>query len=244
MNPIKSVFQTSSDWADQANVSHDSFATIGSTNDHAKSLSLDIDFFDQPKLVLANVQTQGRGRGDNQWISVAEDMALYSSWVFDVRKAPQPITSPLIGLATFEALKKTWPEVSFALKAPNDIYVHDKKLCGLLIELVNKGEHHRLIIGLGINVLKHPQQISESTHLLEHLDDFLTVEQWHTFLDQLIKNYKYQLRLITASELEKADRVMLKKALSACPLYTDKIQDVSPAGDLIFDNHVQSWHDL
>ncbi|MEZ4873486.1 MAG: hypothetical protein R2827_14850 [Bdellovibrionales bacterium] len=244
MRPIKSVFQCSGDWADRENISHDSFATIGSTNDHAKSISLSADFYDQPKIILANEQTHGRGRGSHHWVSAPVNSALFSSWIFDLHKPPQPITSPLIGLATYEALKKTWPDIRFSIKAPNDIYVGSKKLSGLLIETIQKGTHHRLIVGLGMNVLENPEGVNEATHLLEHMNSFLLVDQWESFLNELNKNFKNQLKLIILPELEMADRILLKKALSACPLYTSPLKEVSPNGDLIFDNGTQSWHDL
>tara|TARA_B100000749_G_scaffold280887_1_gene279905 strand:- start:150571 stop:151305 length:735 start_codon:yes stop_codon:yes gene_type:complete len=244
LNPLKSVFLSTGDWADQENISHDSFETIGSTNDQSKTLSLDIDFYRSPKLILANHQTHGRGRSKNQWVSPAPNSALFCSWTFDLHKPPQPITPPLIGLSVFDSLKKVWPNVAFSIKAPNDIYIKNKKVAGILIESIQKGDHHRLVIGIGLNVLSAPKELTDSTCLLENLTEFLTVDLWNQFLDELYKNLRRYVKLSTDSELDTADRMMIKKALSACPYYSNEIMDISPKGDIIFEDKTIPWQDL
>jgi hypothetical protein len=82
------------------------------------------------------------------------------------------VLAPLVGLALYEAAHKTWPDVAFNLKAPNDLYVHDKKIAGILIEAVlggPSGRDIRVVVGLGFNVLSAPSEISHATCLKAHL---------------------------------------------------------------------------
>ena len=71
----------------------------------------------------------------------------------------QPTLSPLVGLALYKACSGTWPFLNWNLKAPNDLYISNKKVAGLLIETVTQGDDIRLLVGLGLNVLATPDQV-------------------------------------------------------------------------------------
>ena len=43
-----------------------------------------------------------------------------------------------------------------SIKWPNDIFVNKKKICGILQELITLKRKKFLIIGIGINVMSHP----------------------------------------------------------------------------------------
>jgi BirA family biotin operon repressor/biotin-[acetyl-CoA-carboxylase] ligase len=79
---------------------------------------------------------------------------------------------PLVGMKTnlgiVMALKKLDAELNPKIKWPNDIYLQDKKLCGILIENAiagNKVQH--IIIGIGINVNERqfPQDLPKATSI-------------------------------------------------------------------------------
>lgn len=139
--------------------------SIDSTNTFAKNLpfpanknSTDADVTSETHLVVANFQTQGKGRGTHHWDS-SPDSNFLSSWCTQIPNdvVLNPVFSCRVGLALYRALQSTWPWVDFNLKAPNDIYIHDKKLAGLLIELT-QSENVKIIVGLGLNVLQAPSQ--------------------------------------------------------------------------------------
>ena len=119
--------------------------TIDSTNEFLKNKS-DIEQWDT---VIAEIQTNGKGRRGNTWIS-PKGAALFSfALKEDKLLTPKDYSLlPLIaGRAMVEGLKNI-EDLDYKFKWPNDIYLNDKKLSGILIEKID-GFY---IIGMGINV--------------------------------------------------------------------------------------------
>jgi BirA family biotin operon repressor/biotin-[acetyl-CoA-carboxylase] ligase len=107
-----------------------------------------------PLLIVAEHQTAGRGRGSNPWWSEAG--ALTFSLLIDCPPAladPQRLSlaSLAVGVAVCEAIQKLSPELDAGLKWPNDVFVSDRKLAGILIETVTR-PNRMLVIGIGMNV--------------------------------------------------------------------------------------------
>ena len=104
-------------------------------------------------VLVADYQTAGRGQGTNSWES-ERGQNLTCSLGFSpdgVKASRQYILSMAIAVALTETLAGLPHPVS--IKWPNDIYVGDKKICGILIENMLKGEHIRhCIIGIGLNI--------------------------------------------------------------------------------------------
>ncbi|TDJ17860.1 MAG: bifunctional biotin--[acetyl-CoA-carboxylase] ligase/biotin operon repressor BirA [Gammaproteobacteria bacterium] len=103
-------------------------------------------------VILAEYQTQGRGRRGNSWISpFGSGISLSIAWHFE-----QPVESlTCLSLAAGSAVIRVLTTMGFdgvGLKWPNDIFFQEKKLGGLLIEM--KGETAGpcdVVIGLGLN---------------------------------------------------------------------------------------------
>lgn len=129
-------------------------AEIGSTNDRALEL-LKADLpLKLPLLIWGLKQTSGRGRGANRWWS--NEGALTFSIIVDARsqQLPQerwPLVSLTTGLAVSAALQELIPHAELGLKWPNDIFLHDRKVCGILVE-IPQIQSGKLVIGIGINV--------------------------------------------------------------------------------------------
>ena len=122
------------------------FNEIDSTNNYMKE---NISSFENYDIVSAKVQTSGRGRRGNTWLS-PEGMALFSFLLkpekeFSIIEATKlPL---LAGISTLSALKKI-KDGDYSFKWTNDVFLSGKKLCGILIERVK--DH--FVIGIGINV--------------------------------------------------------------------------------------------
>ncbi|QEG00760.1 Bifunctional ligase/repressor BirA [Stieleria maiorica] len=124
--------------------------TIDSTNRRALEIARG-GSLDGPLLVLAESQTDGRGRGTNRWW--ARPGALTFTLLID-SNLPQrrfPQASLTVGLAVCEAIEEVHQRSDMQLKWPNDVYCRQRKLSGILIELPlsNPG---LLAIGIGINI--------------------------------------------------------------------------------------------
>jgi BirA family biotin operon repressor/biotin-[acetyl-CoA-carboxylase] ligase len=124
---------------------------VESTSDWALRLVAD-DSRPFPLLVLTGRQTSGRGRGSNRWFS--SDGALTFSLVVDGRTCPPEHWSLLAlatGLGVCEALEDLFLAGLFAVKWPNDVYLGQQKICGILVEAPSQSER-RAVIGIGVNV--------------------------------------------------------------------------------------------
>lgn len=125
------------------------FDTVGSTNDVAKELCKD----GRQHLVVANAQTNGRGRQGKSFFS-PEGSGLYFSLTVNTDKPDFSFTGVTCAAAVactraIEKLTALRPQIKWV----NDIYVDNKKVCGILVQAVTEnGRITRLIIGIGVNV--------------------------------------------------------------------------------------------
>ena len=124
-------------------------AVLDSTNTHAIS-RLD-EGVQSPFVIVADEQTGGRGRSGNNWWSPRG--ALLFTLVVDRPDALDelPPYSLAVGLAVREALQSVSADVSIKVKWPNDVYLEDRKVCGILVE-VPSNHRDRLVVGIGVNV--------------------------------------------------------------------------------------------
>lgn len=99
------------------------------------------------------IQSAGRGQRGNTWESEDGKNAIFSFLLKQpaVAADKQFYISEAASLAVIDALKSYAD--GFTIKWPNDIYYHDKKIAGMLIEnsLMGDGINHS-IIGIGVNV--------------------------------------------------------------------------------------------
>ncbi|MBK5377038.1 bifunctional biotin--[acetyl-CoA-carboxylase] ligase/biotin operon repressor BirA [Pseudomonas sp. TH08] len=127
------------------------FDTIDSTN--AEALRAIGRGQSAPFLVVAERQTSGRGRRGRKWVSpFAEN--LYYSLVLRIDGGMRQLEglSLVVGLAVMRALRKSGVDGA-GLKWPNDVLVGDKKIAGILLELVgDPADVCHVVLGIGINV--------------------------------------------------------------------------------------------
>ncbi|MBF8758351.1 bifunctional biotin--[acetyl-CoA-carboxylase] ligase/biotin operon repressor BirA [Pseudomonas guariconensis] len=125
--------------------------TIDSTN--AEALRCIAEGEVAPFLVLAEQQTAGRGRRGRQWVSpFAEN--LYYSLVLRVEGGMRQLEglSLVVGLAVMRTLQ-AFGLSGVGLKWPNDLLVGERKIAGILLELVgDPADVCHVVLGIGINV--------------------------------------------------------------------------------------------
>lgn len=122
-----------------------------STNNVAKSLLLQGG--DSMSLVTTDYQTAGRGQRGNTWESERGKNLLFTLVLHpdSLPATQQFIICELISVALCEVLSCYTDGIR--IKWPNDIYCHNHKLCGILIEHDIEGcRISRTIVGVGVNV--------------------------------------------------------------------------------------------
>lgn len=127
------------------------FDSIGSTNDEA--LAWATEGAKDLSIVVADEQTQGRGRLNRRWFT-PKGSALAFSLI--LRPPLRPHLSRTVGLAALSIAESCLKHgLSPQIKWPNDILLNGKKTAGILVESVWSGEDvDSLVVGMGINVYK------------------------------------------------------------------------------------------
>ncbi|WP_338628477.1 bifunctional biotin--[acetyl-CoA-carboxylase] ligase/biotin operon repressor BirA [Yersinia intermedia] len=102
---------------------------------------------------VAEYQHAGRGRRGRQWVSpFGTNLYLSMFWRLEQGPAAAMGLSLVVGIVMVEVLRKLGAE-QVRVKWPNDLYLNDKKLAGILVELTGKtGDAAQLVIGAGINL--------------------------------------------------------------------------------------------
>lgn len=134
---------------------------VVSTNNYANQLVLSKAAVGGT-VVLAQHQKNGRGQQGNSWESTPGKNLLASVILFPtfLSAAKQFYLSKIASLALVDFLKTETNNVS--IKWPNDIYIGDKKISGILIENSIKGQNlASTIIGIGLN-LKQEKFVSDA----------------------------------------------------------------------------------
>ena len=162
------------------------FDEIDSTNNYMKE---NFSKFENYDIIAAKNQTSGRGRRGNTWSS-SEGMALFSFLLKTENKLDilEYTKLPLIaGISTLVALKKI-KDGAYNFKWTNDVFLDNKKLCGILIEKVEEN----FIIGIGINVRNiipdELQKIAISMNSDHDIDDLIlkVVEEFSNYYKKFI----------------------------------------------------------
>lgn len=120
--------------------------TIDSTNRYLKALPASSSI----EICCAEEQTQGRGRFGREWHSpFGENIYFSGRWHLNTDLSRLSSLSLLIGLAVLATLYKFKITQTILLKWPNDLIWEEKKLGGILVELIDQTS---VVIGIGLNI--------------------------------------------------------------------------------------------
>ena len=130
------------------------FDNLPSTNDFAKEL-INSNSFTNGSTIIANEQTSGRGRFARTFFSPA-DTGIYFSAILKKQLPIKDVSLITIisAVAVCKAIKKL-TKLEPKIKWINDIYLNDKKICGILVENVSDNTNLKskgIVIGIGINI--------------------------------------------------------------------------------------------
>ncbi len=179
-----------------------SYAELESTNDEAHRLAE--AGAGHGEVVVADLQTKGRGRRGRRWVAPA-GKALTLSVI--LRPSIPPARAPELTLAAAVAVCEAAREMGAhpaRIKWPNDVEVRGKKLAGLLTEMLAETERVRhVVLGLGLNVSltahDFPDDLRQNAtslliekgeriprplvaaQVLEHLEEWLTMHETEGF---------------------------------------------------------------
>ena len=143
------------------------FDSLGSTNTEAASWAMQGS--PEGLCIVADEQTAGRGRLDRRWVS-PKGAGLYCSIVLrpHIAQRSLPLLTLMASLAVRDALKEVC-ELDTDIKWPNDVLAAERKVCGILLEVVETTLGRAVIVGIGINLSEEsfPVELRETATSVE-----------------------------------------------------------------------------
>jgi BirA family biotin operon repressor/biotin-[acetyl-CoA-carboxylase] ligase len=171
------------------------FDSLGSTNTEAASWAM--QGAPEGLCIVAAEQTAGRGRLERHWVS-PKNAGLYFSII--LRPRLEQKTLPLITLMSSLAVRDALSEacgLETDIKWPNDVLANDRKLCGILAEIVETSIGRAVVTGIGINLAagSFPPEVQATATSVEESTGRLPDPQ--VVLESLIKalGQRYSLLL-------------------------------------------------
>ncbi len=108
-----------------------------------------------PRALLCEGQWAGRGRRGRHWSSPF-GRHLYLSLSWPVAALPEQGSVALVAALSVHQVLHSLGIPGLGVKWPNDLWVNERKLAGILVEAIPQMGQPRLIIGLGLNVHADP----------------------------------------------------------------------------------------
>ena len=141
---------------------------VKSTNTVAKFLAM--NGAENGSVVLSEKQTDARGRSGKAWASPIGGIWLSIIVKPKVDYSKLPLITIATGVAVAKAIERTGIK-NAEIKWPNDILIHDKKVCGILTEAVTQfNTIDSVIIGVGIDanidIDDFPEELQDGTTTL------------------------------------------------------------------------------
>jgi len=184
--------------------------------------------------IIANKQTDGKGRTGKVWISPEGNLhvSLIINQVTDINKLTE--FTFIAALAVGNTLLSLKSDLHLQYKWPNDVLIDNKKISGILLE--KKINSNWLVIGIGINITCAP--LPETTCISDYSNPMLNTN----LLKELIINFNRLRKQWLLCGFYDIQKMWLKRAFKlneqvsirlADQLYTGTFTDIDKYGRLI-----------
>ena len=165
-----------------------------STNDRmqerSKKMSID------GHIMMAEVQTAGRGRRGRKWESpFGKTVALTLGVSMDMPASAVSCLSLVVGVAVADALSAVGV-AGVRLKWPNDVLIDGGKVGGILTELVDATQPVEVVIGIGINVGSAASIRDVVDYPISDVCDYVNGPVRNRLVAELINHVLLQCRLL------------------------------------------------
>lgn len=145
-------------------------------------------------VIITDYQTAGKGTNTNTWESEKGKNLTFSLILYPALAADQQfILNKAVALGIYDFLRAELPGHKVSIKWPNDLYIDDKKACGILIHnSVTGNKLEYMVVGIGLNVNQthftssapNPVSIKMVTGTEYNLDEIL-----HKLLHSIFERY-------------------------------------------------------
>ncbi len=207
---------------------------VDSTNNYIKQ---NLDKLDNYTLVTAKHQTRGKGRITRSWYDDRNSLTS-SMLIKDVKGDPKHL-SLIASYAVFRALKEL--DLDVKIKWPNDIFLSDKKLCGILIETVITDKIDAVIgFGINTNTKAFPESIIATSIYLEKGIEIDNLKLSKRVCELIVEGYE-KIDFKDIIKLNKDNAYLMNKRVRL-NYYGDGIEgvvkDLDENGNIIIDTGI------
>jgi BirA family biotin operon repressor/biotin-[acetyl-CoA-carboxylase] ligase len=169
------------------------YKNINSTSEEAKDIA--VRGCEPWTVVVADEQESGHGRKGEAWFSPAG--GLYFSIVLPRSDIADLQTLTILAAFVVAKTIKENFDLEPMIKLPNDVFINNKKVCGILTENMISGEVKQSIIGIGVNT-----NIDEFSQDLKDIATSIKIETRkevnnEEILEKIISGLKDQLKIIS-----------------------------------------------
>jgi len=232
---------------------------IASTNEYAQKLLINHDKIAEGTVIWAADQQLGRGQRGNSWESQPGKNLTFSVILYPkfLKVEEQIMISKSVSLGICDFVNSLLPanmtEKEYVkIKWPNDIYVSDKKICGILIEnSINSNQIASSIVGIGLNInqVQFSTELPNPTSLKLETGNDHNLEQCLSDLCSHIENRYLKTRLGNTEEINSHYLENLYKFgewynyIIGNKQVTAKINGVSKSGKLVLEKEGGGEHE-
>ncbi len=195
-------------------------------------------------VVVADFQTAGRGQKGNSWESERGKNLMFSVILYPhfLPANRQFLISQITALSVKETLDEYVDGI--AVKWPNDIYWHDRKICGMLIENDLSGKELRFsVLGIGININQrefrsnapNPVSLAQIIGLEYDRDEILNkfLKRLHERYHDLLRGHEDDIREDYRNALYRSDGFYMYRDSGGA--FEARIKEVETTGHLLLE---------
>ncbi|MFA5418708.1 MAG: biotin--[acetyl-CoA-carboxylase] ligase [Bacteroidales bacterium] len=230
-------------------------SVVTSTNDEALS-RIDSHQAHEGEMVCAFQQENGRGQGGNRWESEPGKNLLCSLILTPHHLVParQFLLTQMVSLGISKVIMGLVPNGSVAIKWPNDLYVNDKKVGGILFQNIIKGNIlDYAVAGIGINLNQEDfgDELPNAASLFQFANQQIPIEDFRQQMAHSINLY-YKMTF-SSSGVKQLEEEYLQKLYKINEWktyrtsegdFTGKIEGVDEYGRLVIKRQTGSteWY--
>ena len=195
-------------------------SVVDSTNDEIKRWNKD----KMPVILSAVSQTGGKGRRGRKWQSVEGN--LYFTYSEKIKPSELSRFVCLIGLSLAKTVNKLALKADVKIKWPNDVFLADKKLSGILVENI---ADDLWAIGIGVNIKGAPEIKDMPYQATSLADNGIKIDRIE-FLKAYFKQYSSDLKVYRKDGFAGLKKEWLNLALNLNQEITIKNEEKSQRG--------------
>ena len=178
------------------------FKTIDSTSSYLKR---NHEKYRNYTFVSCDFQTDGHGRMARKWYSNPKENLLFSVLIKDKKLIKKFSSLSLASACAIHNILTKYKVSNVTIKWPNDVFVNDNKIAGILLESISNGpEIDVLVVGIGINV--NQTKFEED---LIHKPTSIYIEKSKKVNPKIFKYVVYKEIIKTFNKIKKDDNSYL-----------------------------------